>query len=307
MSADGLVISALTAADLEPLALFMRERNKADVDPGALRHWYLDNPAGSSTVMIGRIEDRIVGMSTTNDHRFQGPDDEVLVAMPQKVLTDPELRGKGIFQRLYQATEEAGWNKGVGFFLTVTNAASTPIFLTRFGYSRLPAPRMMMFPVALGRPVGQVADGEGDQVAWTEVPSEAWHMVKDGAHLRWRYARPGPDHRQYTFDHGTGQGRVVLKRMVRKGVPVMLVLELLGTDAEARRRTLLNARRLAFRGGCPVLLALRTAAVVEAARGMWHLPVSSGFNLLVKGRDAAHTQRLVAQRFELAFGDLDFL
>ncbi len=307
MSAEDLVISALTAADLEPLAQFMRETNKADVDPDALRHWYLDNPAGSSTVMIGRINDRIVGMSTTNDHRFHGPDGEVLVAMPQKVLTDPELRGRGIFQRLYQATEQAGRNKGVGFFLTVTNAASTPIFLSRFGYARLPAPGMMVFPVALGRPAGQVADSAGDEASWAEVPTGSWHMVKDDAHLRWRYARPGPGHRQYTFDHGTGIGRLVLKRMVRKGVPVMLVLELLGTDAEARHRTLLNARRLALHSGCPVLLALRTAALVEAARGMWQLPLSSGLNLLVKGRDAAHTQRLLTQRFELAFGDLDFL
>jgi hypothetical protein len=306
MSADGLVISALTAADLEPLALFMRERNKADVDAATLRHWYLDNPAGSSTVMIGRMDGRIVGMSTTNDHLFRRGEGEVLVAMPQKVLTDPELRGKGIFQRIYRATEEAGWNKGVGFFLTVTNAASTPIFLSRFGYARLPAPGMLVFPAAVGRPSGLVPGG-GDDAEWAEVPTDAWHMVKDGPHLHWRYARPGPGHRQYRFDHPSGQGRLVLKRMVRKGVPVMLVLELLATDPDSLRRTLLNARRLALRSGCAVLLALRTASLMQAARGMWHVPVSSGLNLLVKGTDEAHTQRLLAQRFELAFGDLDFL
>jgi|688.fasta_scaffold04392_18 GNAT superfamily N-acetyltransferase len=306
MSVDGLEITRITAADLEPLARFMREQNKASVDGATLGHWYLENPAGSSTVMIGRIDGRIVGMSTTNDHRFRGPGGEVLVAMPQKVLTDPALRGKGIFQRLYQATETEGRRKGVGFFLTVTNAASTPIFLSRFGYVRLPSPRMLVFPAAIGRGAGAVKDRMDDVAEWPEPPTQAWHMAKDQAHLQWRYAL-GPGHQHFTFDHGHGKGRLVLKRMVRKGVPVMILLELLATDPAARRKTLLCARRLALQAGSPVLMALRTATVLQAAEGMWHHTMSSGLNLLVKGLDEGHTALLATQPFELAFGDLDFL
>ncbi len=61
--------------------------------------------------------------------------------MPQKVLTDANLRGQGVFGKVYSASEQA-CRRGADFFLTVTNAASTPIFLGKFGYQRTAVPRM---------------------------------------------------------------------------------------------------------------------------------------------------------------------
>lgn len=308
MSTHALSIAPLQEADLPALAAFMRAQGQAGADEAHLRHWYLHNPAGSSAVMLARIAERIVGMATTNDHWFSGPEGRVLVAMPQKVLTDASLRGQGIFGRAYQASEAAGRRQGIGFFLTVTNAASTPIFLEKFGYRRLPVPRMLVLPPAFGRIRGHVTEF----IAPSEAPDgdrSTWRMEKDEAHVQWRFlAYPGNGHlhRTFRFDDGTG-GSVFLKRMKRKGVPLMLVLDLVPSHPDVAPRLLRQARRIAARNGCAAVLVLAEERMVRAAAGMVRATVSSGFNLLVKGLDEAGTQRLLGQRFELAFGDLDFL
>lgn len=308
MSAPDLEIAPMGEADLAPLAAFMRAHGQAGMDEQRLRHWYLHNPAGSSTVMLGRLDGRIVGMATTNDHWFNGPGGRVLVGMPQKVLTDHALRGRGIFGRLYQASEEAGRRNGLGFFLTVTNAASTPIFLGRFGYRRLPSPRMLVFSPSL-----RAVRDEVPLAAWpaplpTTDEHAAWRMEKGEAHGRWRFlALPGEGHEQHAFRSAGGGGLIVLKRMTRKGVPVMLLLDLVPDDPSSAHRLLQQARRIARRRGCVALLALVEPRIVRAAAGIPRVTVPSGFNLLVKGMDDAHTARLLGDRFELAFGDLDFL
>ena len=104
MSAHDLGIAPLQEADLSALAAFMRTHGNPGADEEHLRHWYLRNPTGSSAVMLGRLDGRIVGMATTNDHWFNGPEGRAIVGMPQKVLTDTSLRGKGIFGKLYRAS-----------------------------------------------------------------------------------------------------------------------------------------------------------------------------------------------------------
>ncbi len=62
-----------------------------------LRHWYFRTPSSSASVILGEALGRLVGMATTNDHRFVTAGADGLVGMPQKVLTDSALRGQGIF------------------------------------------------------------------------------------------------------------------------------------------------------------------------------------------------------------------
>lgn len=300
-------IVPLREEHLDALAAFMRTHGGADTDKERLRHWYLRNPTGSSTVMLGLLNGRIVGMATTNDHHFNGPGGRALVAMPQKVLTDATLRGQGIFGKLYKASEEAGRREGVDFFLTVTNAASTPIFLQRFGYHRLPSPRMLVLAPALGAVKGAVAG-----VPWSAPAAgatDAWTMEKDEAHVHWRFREfTGDGHLHQAFRFADGStGTLFLKRMKRKGVPLLLLLDALASDDRTLRVLVQQARRMARRQGCVALLVLAEDRMVGATQGMLRHTLSSGFNLLVKGLDDAHTARLLQQRFAIAFGDLDFL
>jgi GNAT superfamily N-acetyltransferase len=302
-----LLISAATEADMQALAAFMKAHGQANADADDLVHWYFRNPSSSASVMLGRIGERIVGMATTNDYRFRGPDGDALVAMPQKVFTDPACRGQGIFARLHWAAESACRDRGVGFFLTITNKVSTPIFLDRFGYHRLPSPRLLVLAPALGKvPSGPRPAGWPPQVAGSD---DHWGMVKDAAYFDWRYIQHrDPAHLHFSLQAG-GQylGEVVMKKIRRKGLPVMLLLDVIPAGGASPGQLLTMCRRIALQQGCVAVLAMDQAHVRAAATGMARLGISSGFNLLVKGLDEAQTMRLTRQRFELAFGDLDFI
>lgn len=256
--------------------------------------------------MLGEMHGRLVGMATTNDHRFRSSTGDALVGMPQKVLTDAAQRGRGIFGRLYHASEAACLERGVRFFLTVTNEASTPIFLGRFGYQRLPAPRLSILPPAIG-PVPRL-DPRAPLPEQHHTGSEAWGVVKDAAHLRWRYV----EHplQEYLVVHagtpGEDLGWLFLKRISKKGVPVMLLMDIVSVARGAERTLLRMARRLTLQHRCAALLVLHEERLEPALGVLPAVRRSSGFNWLVKGPDAARTNELCACRFDISFGDLDF-
>ncbi|MBL7964029.1 MAG: GNAT family N-acetyltransferase [Flavobacteriales bacterium] len=290
--------------DVEALSAFMRAQGQARCAPAYLAHWYFGNPSGSASVIVGEQEGRIVGMATTNDHTFTRDAERALVAMPQKVLTDAAVRGQGIFGRLYRASEEAAWSRGAGFFLTVTNAASTPIFLERFGYLRLPSPRLALLPAWPGALQAGPIDA-ADAPARSSVP-DVWCMDADAGHRRWRYAPAVAD--DLLCLRLPDRGWVFVRKARKAGLPVLLVLDLVPERPAMRPQLLAALRRLAWREGTVGALLLVQAAWKDALNPAHpRLLRSSGFNLLVKGRDAAHTHALARQRFDLAFGDLDFL
>jgi hypothetical protein len=304
-----LDIAAAQEQDLVELAAFMAAQSGGTVDPDRLHHWYFMNPAGSASVIIGRLTGRVVGMATTNDHWFDGPDGRALVAMPQKVLVDGTMRGRGIFSKLYWASEAACRQRGVHFFLTVTNAASTPIFLGKFGYRRLPSPMAIAMAPALGRlDLGPTPD-PWPTTMLADWPVGVWHMVKPGEHYRWRYLTvKDPSHLHLSVHRaGRYRGELFLKRTRKAGLPILLLLDAVPMGSQAWPDLLRAARVMALRLGCLGLLALERPGLGNAVAGIPRKRLSSGLNLLVKGLDDTHTERLQRAEFNLAFGDLDFL
>ena len=273
-----------------------------------MSHWYFADPSAGSTIIIGSIDGRIAGMATMKHHRFQGPGGATLVGMPQKVLTDEAMRGKGIFHKLYHASEDQARIQGVDLFLTVTNAASTPIFLGKFGYQRMPAPRMVaLSPMPGGVEVLPMETGT------IPGPDRSDHdrltMRKDPSHYQWRYlAHPSAGYLALRIAiAGSEAGWIFLRRTKKLGMPVMLLLDLVPSAGDPAL-LLRAARRIAWKQRCVSLLCLEEERLRNAvSRNGPVLRRSSGLNLLVKGRDDQHTQSLVARPVQLAFGDLDFL
>jgi GNAT superfamily N-acetyltransferase len=302
-----LHIRPATEADLEALAAFMRTQGAGGADADYLRHWYFRNPSCSASVVLGELEGRIVGMATTNDHHFVRQGQRALVAMPQKVLTDANVRGRGIFGKLYRAAETAALERGVDFFLTVTNAASTPIFLERFGYRRLPSPRAALLPAVPGR--CRLVQVERITTAIDAGPAQAWAMERSTAHRAWRYDHVlFPEYLLRTMPMADGvQRTAVLRHVKRMGLPMLLLLDLWPMCTEHDAELLAALRRLAWAERAAGVLLLEDAHMHAALRGQWPvLRRSSGFNLLLKGQGPEQEAQLVEQGFDLAFGDLDF-
>ncbi len=303
---DELTMRPAAENDLQRLSAFMHAQGQVRCSPEYLRHWYFHTPSGSASVIIGEQAGALVCMATTNDHHFISTTGKALVGMPQKVLTDASLRGKGIFGKLYWASEKACLARGVDLFLTVTNEASTPIFLGKFGYQRLPSPRMAILLPAIGNIPMLATDSQLNErrVQLTSV----WGIEKSAKYLLWRYTQHPL--REYVIAHiGTTAeelGWLFLKRIRKKGLPVMLLMDMVPAHAGAEHDLFRMARRLTLKHGCTALLCLQEEWMEPALRRTPSLERSSGFNWLVKGRDDAHTQQLLAQRFDLSFGDLDF-
>ena len=307
MSADGMVIARTGPDDMEDLSVFMAQQGQQRCSADYLRHWYFGRPGQSASVIVGRVDGRIVGMATTTDHVFTNGVGDRLVGMPQKVLTDASLRGRGIFGRLYRAAEEACRARGCRRFLTITNAASTPIFLGSFGYARLPVPRLAVLPALPGTMAPDAPQGPLPGIP--VIDDGRWRMRKDAQHMRWRYTEhPGSDHFTLRVPGIGGEaGRVTLKRMRKAGLPVCVLLDLVPSSPGAWPDLLRAARHAAWRHRTVALLVLEgswPAAWFDHAP--W-LSRSSGLNWLVKGEDEEDTRSLLQEVHLPAFGDLDFL
>ena len=300
-----LSIRPAHSTDVPALSAFMESQGQDRCSAAYLEHWYFRNPSGSASVIIGEMDGRIVGMATTNDHIFEKAGEEVLVGMPQKVLTDEAIRGQGVFGRLHAAAEKACLDRGVEMFLTVTNAASTPIFIERFGFRRLPVPRMALLLPSIGAvPI----HSEGCGPPRERAPSQdTWRMKKDAVHFSWRYTQDPL--KEYTFlqvsDDDNG-GWIVLRRIRRARLPMSLLMDMVPERGGTGTKPLKMARRLALHQRSLGLLALEESWNSSSLRRASVATRSSGLTFLVKGKDGAHTQALLDHRFDLAFGDLDF-
>ena len=187
-------------------------------------------------------------------------------------------------------------------FLTVTNAASTPIFIERFGFRRLPVPRMALLLPSIGA-VPILSEGCGPP--GERAPNQdTWRMKKDAVHFRWRYTQNPL--KEYTFLKVSDDGWIVLRRIRRARLPMSLLMDMVPERGGTGTKPLKMARRLALHQRSLGLLALEESWNSSSLRRASVATRSSGLTFLVKGKDGAHTQALLDHRFDLAFGDLDF-
>ncbi len=252
-------------------------------------------------------------MATTNNFRFQRGDESLLVGMPQKVLTSRAIRGRGIFGRLYFETERINLEeRGVDFFLTVTNAVSTPIFLNRFGFERAVSPRLLLLPanpacLFLRRRYRRVESFDPEFLT-RDLIQMPEGLEKNGAFYRWRYGGAGSG--SYVKLEVGGEsdwaGYVVLKRVRKRGVPLYLLMDVLATDVDRLPDLLRQALRFATVSGAVGILHFKNPFTEVGTAGRLTLPAGRPFNFLVKGKSDADTAELVDARLSLSFGDVDF-
>lgn len=303
------------AADLpDAAALMRRDLGATFVNEGYLAWWYFSNPSGCFSFRAIREAGRIAALSTMNGFDFLFESGRRRVAMPQNVVVDAGLRGSGLFGKLYRDCEAQMRMAGVDCFLTFTNAASTPIFLSKFGYARGNVQDILLLPVMPwdfipSRGCRQVS--EFDEKTLARVPGGTLNaVIKDPRHVQWRYgALQGNIYRilELRSDGGSSGGYAVLKFVRKKGFPLALLLDLRLTGDVPVEEVLLRVRGFVARSGSLALTMFDDSCAGAAARGLLHVTVRERFNFLVKGRDAQETAALTKLRFNFSLGDLDFM
>ena len=139
------------------------------------------------------LEGHIEGYATTNNFQFRINDKLCWVAMPQNVLTSHKLRGKGVFQLLYQKTELDNIEQNnVDYFITFTNELSTPIFLKKFGYINGKCPDVLISlfnPFHLFFNVQYKREDSLESLHQDECHSMNNSILKSKEYYQWRYSK----------------------------------------------------------------------------------------------------------------------
>lgn len=317
---DNIDIVKATENDVADLQILIREENNQDISAQYLRDWYWRNPFESSSVICCEKGGRKLGMASTNNFRMQIDGENVLVAFPQKVLTSSEIRGQGYFSKLYFENEKDNLgNKGVDLFLTFTNQMSTPIFLKKFAYKTGQCPDTIILPSWLFFLIGRAAKMKVKDQFETQFLDElkplAYHnsVVKDKSYLNWRYnlAPAKKGHTYVKIEVTRDQkilGYAVVKKMVKKGIPMLVIADLIVHRIEHAADVIRQACYYGTIKGCLAVTLLDNEMVGPVlARFKWKVVKSNALNFLVKGKSEQSTEQLTKTHFNFSFGDLDFI
>ncbi|MEO9967579.1 MAG: GNAT family N-acetyltransferase [Reichenbachiella sp.] len=313
-------IKKATTDDAERLSALIKAENNQIISAQFLKDWYWHNPFESSSVIMCLKGDDLVGMASTNNFKIQMSEREVLVAFPQKVLTSKGIRGQGYFSKLYFENEKDNLEtQKVDFFLTFTNAMSTPIFLKKFDYYTGICPDTVVLPTLSFFLIGKRANmkvASGFDQDYLE--SGAYHQSPNGVKksrdfLNWRYSiKPNASSYPYIIIEVNRSneimGYAVVKKMIKKGIPMLILADLVTHRKEHVADIIRQTAYYGLTRGCLALTLMSNDLVRPALDKIKvKLVKSNALNFLVKGTSKESSESLAMTHFNFTFGDLDFV
>ncbi|WP_372366814.1 hypothetical protein [Candidatus Uabimicrobium sp. HlEnr_7] len=300
-SNDFMSISSLRARD--------NDKN-ANID--YLQYWYEKNPNSSYSIAICKVGEETEGVASTNNFVFNIQNHAKQVAMPQKVLTSPKIRGQGIFGKLYRMTEADNLAKGIDCFFTFTNAMSTPIFLQKFNYTKGQSPQICLLVanplhcLRLRKPyiiVDKFCENYW-QRDLLQIPNA---MVKNASYYKWRYQ----DYKSNMYiklrSPAQNNGYVVLKKMYKKKIAFFALLDIITDDSKNITELITIAYSYASSRLSLGLMVCYHQLFSSALDRFYQIRFNDRLNFLVKGKTLAETEMLNKIKFSFTFGDFDFV
>jgi GNAT superfamily N-acetyltransferase len=250
-----------------------------DVDPREFEWWFDGNPVGPRTIALAEEDGRILGVLGASFYRAVVNGRATLAALPLWAVTDPDARGRGIFQRLNGAVEAAAREAGATLELGFTNRLAGPIYIAKLGWLDVHLLRIWARPLLPGRrPSNNVLlrrFSAEQEAAYRELaPRLRNHFVRDAAYLNWRYT---DSPRKYTL-LASRNGYAVVGRKRFKGIECAYVADLVAPTFRETRHLLRRCARAA--SGARLLLALMPAAYAGAYRASGFLPTPETIRLI---------------------------
>jgi GNAT superfamily N-acetyltransferase len=295
--------------------------------PAEFFRWkHLDNPFGTSFMLLAEADGRIIGLRAFMRWRFTVDGRELAAVRAVDTATHPEYQGMGVFSRLTRAALEALAGQADLVFNT-PNDASRPGYL-KLGWrevGRVPVALRVRRPVAFARglrrpaarlrarppvhadPAARVLEREAEVaglLARLHPSGGRLSTPRDVGYLRWRYgAAPLLDYAGVAEEDTGGLRGVALFRVrPRGGLWETTVAEVLVPDGDR-----LTARRLlakVARAAEVDHLTLRAPVLTGAAAGF--LPAPGGISFVVKPlRDGLEPDPSTLGAWALSLGDLE--
>jgi GNAT superfamily N-acetyltransferase len=263
--------------------------------------WFDRNPVGPRGVFLADDGGHVAGVLGVSLYRAVVAGRETLAALPLWAVTDPDYRGRGIFQRLNAAVERAARDAGASVELGFTNRMAGPIYVSKLGWSDVHRLRIWARPLVGRRrpPEGATRFGEHEERAYRALaPRLRSHFVRDAAYLNWRYA---DSTRPYTLLRSAA-GYAVVGRKRMRGLNTAFVADLVAPTVHETRALLRMCARAAH--GARVLLALLPAVNARAYLAAGFVPTPETIRLIGHALDGPLPVGSRAWHFTL--GDTDY-
>jgi len=250
-----------------------------DVDAREFEWWFDENPVGPRTIALAVDNGRVLGVLGASFYRTVVDGRETLAALPLWAVTDPEARGRGIFQRLNGEVERAARAAGATVELGFTNRLAGPIYIAKLGWLDVHRLRIWARPLVPARGLSNSLllsrFGPAQENAYRSIaPRLGSHFVRDTAYLNWRYA---DSPRGYTLI-ASRNGYAVVGRKRFKGIDCAYVADLVAPSFRETRWLLRRCARAAR--GARLLLALMPAVQAGAYRSAGFLPTPETIRLI---------------------------
>ncbi|MEO8763518.1 MAG: hypothetical protein ABI416_04485 [Ginsengibacter sp.] len=315
MPIEDYKLSKITSVDNEEVELLASESDgNKKFNAAFIQHWYFDNPSHSYSLWKVVVNDKIEGYATTNNFKYKVNGIQIMVAMPQNVLTSERIRGKGLFGRLYFKTEVHNLtDNNVAAFLTFTNSLSTQIFLNKFGYMKGKCPVVIFDLFSISHLFKKKNYEELKSI--DEIGSSYFEnrycfdnaMQKDGQYYKWRYSQYGKNlHIIKVFDKENIIGYAFLKEEKKRGIKFLIIMDIIALAINYVSKivnTCFTYSSVKFYSGT---LAFDLTSVKPGKR-LLRLKIKDRFNFLVKGRDIDESKMLSGIDFNMFFSDLDIV
>jgi GNAT superfamily N-acetyltransferase len=250
-----------------------------DVDAREFEWWFDGNPVGPRTIALAEEEGRILGVLGASFYRAIVNGRETLAALPLWAVTDPQARGRGIFQRLNGAVEAAAREAGATLELGFTNRMAGPIYIAKLGW--LDVHRLRIWARPLLRLPGSDPNTQVQRFSHSQeeayralAPRLRNHFIRDMAYLNWRYA---DSPRKYTL-LASRRGYAVVGHKRFKGIECAYVADLVAPTFLETRHLLRGCVRVAR--GARLLLALMPAVHAGVYRAAGFLPTPETIRLI---------------------------
>lgn len=274
--------------EIAPLAEVPLDRLLAALDrtfgPGHDEAWFAwkhrGNPFGPSLgwAAVG-AGGEVLGVRLLMRWRLAAAGGEVAALRPVDTATVPEARRRGIFRALAERARAEARAEGAALLFNNPNRDSRPAYRV-LGWTLLPPLAFAWRPVGPGAGARLVEDGEAlAAIAGAPGGDGRWATARGADWLAWRYgAGSGRRYGVARLAGSDAANGIVYRIEVRRGLRLLVVLELAGAPGERRLLARAAARRERARiaiaaagegtAGDPGGLALRRRGPVVAVRAL---------------------------------------
>jgi hypothetical protein len=296
------------AIEIQNLAL-NNDGNK-DLTESIIEHWYFKNPSGSNSLWKVILDEKIEGYATTNNFRYNINEKDCWVALPQNVLTSTKIRGKGAFGKLYFKTEIENIEENkVDYFLTMTGAMSTPIFLNKFGYLRGRSPSLLMkffTPTLLFSKKKYKKTEDLNSIIYTTNFSFNNSRQKSFEYFMWRYGNCTKKNLKlisiFEKEELIGYAFLIVKK--KFGIKFLILADIICEKKENVPLVIDACHVYATKSFFPFMTMFEISC--NCKKSGINLVLKNRFNFLVKGKTKEDTEMLSSLNFNFFLGDLDY-